>query len=64
MWHIALTFLKMRKEFTRVAEKILDQKVEGQSKKNRNTFYLVKWKGSTYQRQAGKKIQPYGSLRS
>ena len=35
----------VRKEFTRVAEKILDWKVEGQSKKNRITFYLVKWKG-------------------
>ena len=35
----------VRKEFTRAAEKILDRKIEGQSKKNRRTFYLVKWKG-------------------
>lgn len=37
--------LTVCKESTRAAEKILDRKIEGQSKKNRRTFYLVKWKG-------------------
>ena len=35
----------IRKQFTDVAEAVLDHKTEGQSKKNRRTYYLVKWKG-------------------
>ena len=35
----------MRKEFERVAEQILDHRIERMSKKNRRTFFLVKWKG-------------------
>ena len=36
----------IRKQFEREAEAILDRRVEGQSKKNRRTYYLVKWKGA------------------
>ena len=35
----------VRKQFTEIAEAILDHKTEGMSKKNRRTHYLVKWKG-------------------
>lgn len=33
----------VRKKFTQMAEKIMDQ-VERQSKKNRQTYFLVQWK--------------------
>ena len=36
----------IRKQFDKEVEQILDHKTEGQSKKNRRTHYLVKWKGS------------------
>ena len=35
----------IRKQFIDVAEAVFDHKTEGQSKKNRRTYYLVKWKG-------------------
>lgn len=35
----------MRKEFTQIAEKIMDRKVEGQSEKSRQIYFLVKCKG-------------------
>ena len=34
----------MREELEHVAEQILDHRVKGMSKKNRRTFFLVKWK--------------------
>ena len=36
----------IRTQFEKEAEAILDRKVEGQSKKNRRVYYLVKWKGA------------------
>ena len=36
-----------RKQYTEAAEAILDHRTEGQSKKNRITYYLVKWKGKS-----------------
>ena len=35
----------VRKQYTEVAEEILDHRTEGASRKNRRTFYLIKWKG-------------------
>ena len=53
----------VRKEFERVAERILDCYVEGMSKKNRKTFFFVKWKGLRILKLAGKKILLYSNLK-
>lgn len=40
-WWASLT---VQKEFTRMTKKILDRKMEEESKKNWRTYFLVQWK--------------------
>lgn len=50
-------------QFTDVAEAILDHRTEGENKKSRRTYCLVKWKGRQQKRLHGKRKRSYGSLR-